>query len=349
MGPATAKTRTITIVGPTAVGKTEVTLSLAIRLGAEVISADAMQVYRGMDIGTAKPSREERAVVPHHLIDLVEPDRPFSVAEWVALARRVIASVRERGRVPLVSGGTPLYVEALFGRFSLAGGTGPDPALRARLRRQAETHGPSYLHRKLQAVDPIAAERVHPSDLKRTIRALEVYLTRGKPLSQLQRGRPDGELPGNGVVFAGLRRPREELLARIEERVETMLGQGLIEEVRALVRAGYDPALPSMQAVGYKELAGYLTGRVTFEEAKQLMLRNTRRLAKRQMTWFRSDPRIQWFIPGTNRGLWKILLPWREEKDDRRTNASPHARPGKPEERAEDNDKKPDESSRRGS
>lgn len=294
----------IAIVGPTGVGKTDVTLAVARRLDAEVISADSMQVYRGMDIGTAKPTPAERASVPHHLIDIIDPDEPFSVADWVFLARPLLTAVRGRGRVPLVSGGTPLYFEALFGRFALARGAGPDASLRARLRRHRDTYGPLYLYRKLRAVDPAAADRIHPADLKRTIRALEVYLTQGKPLSYLERtgGGPggDGGESHEGVLLIGLRRPREELVARIEERVEVMLAQGLVEEVRLLLDAGYGPDLASMQAVGYKEIARHILGRASLEEAVSLVVRNTRRLAKRQMTWFAADPRIHWFRPGIN-------------------------------------------------
>lgn len=295
----------VVIVGPTAVGKTELSLAVARRLGAEIVSADSMQVYRGMDIGTAKPDRAVRAEIPHHLIDIVEPDEPFSVADWVSRARPLLGVIREMGRVPLVSGGTPLYLEALFGRFALARGAEADPDLRARLERQARRYGLSYLHRKVRAVDPAAAARIHPSDLKRTVRALEVYLTTGKPLTHLEkeaeeRLRAEGGQVPEPVLLFGLWRPRRELVKRIEARARHMLEAGLVEEVRRLLDAGYDPALPSMQAVGYKEIVLHLRGRVSLEEALRLMVRNTRRLAKRQMTWFRRDPRIRWLKAGIN-------------------------------------------------
>lgn len=295
----------IAIVGPTAVGKTELTLEVARRLGAEVVSADSMQVYRGMDVGTAKPTPAERADVPHHLIDIVYPDTPFSVADWVGLARPLLGTIRERGKAPLVSGGTPLYFEALFGRFALARGAGPNRELRASLVAQARRFGRAHLHRQLRAVDPAGAARIHPSDLRRTVRALEVYLSTGKPLTELERlaaaeaAASPPRVPGR-VIFFGLWRPREELAARIEERVRAMVRSGLVEETAGLLARGYDADLPAMQGVGYKEMVAHLQGRLTLEQAVALIARNTRRLAKRQMTWFRSDPRIRWLRAGMN-------------------------------------------------
>ncbi len=300
--PAPAGIPVIALVGPTAVGKTEVTLDLARLLDGEVVSADSMQVYRGLDIGTAKPTPAERAAVPHHLIDIVDPAEPFSVAEWRSLARRLLEEIRRRGRVPLVSGGTPLYFEALFGRFALAYGAGPVPRIRANLARQEARYGPGYLHRQLEAVDPIVAGRIHPADRKRTVRALEVYLSTGRPLSALEREagpRAPGESPP--VLFVGLWRPKEELAARIEARVASMIAAGLADEVRALLGRGLDPDLPALQAVGYKEMVDYLGGRATLETAAARIATNTRRLAKRQMTWFRADPRIRWVRAGMNK------------------------------------------------
>ncbi len=294
--------RIVAIVGPTASGKTEFTLELAGRLDAEVVSADSMLVYRGLDIGTAKPTREERARVPHHLIDVVDPVQPFSVADWVSLARAALADIRSRGKVALVSGGTPLYFEALFGRYGLAAGAEPNPALRENLRGQARTYGPGYLHLLLGAVDPAAACRIHPSDLKRTVRALEVYLGTGKPLSELERraGPAAPRVPGE-TLMVGLFWPREELAARIEARTRAMFDAGLVDEVRRLVLAGVGPETQAMQGVGYREVLAYLAGRASLEETRILVARNTRRLAKRQMTWFGSDPRIRWLRPGMNR------------------------------------------------
>lgn len=277
------------------------TVGVARRLGAEVVSADSMQVYRGLDVGTAKPTRAERAGVPHHLIDVVEPTRSFSVADWVTLARPLLEEIRGRGRVPLVSGGTPLYHEALFGRFALAQGAGPHPDLRASLGRLADRFGPGYLHGQLRAVDPVAAARIHPADRKRTVRALEVYLSTGRPLSALEReaAARAPETPGQVLLF-GLWRPREELAERIEARARVMLDRGLVAEVERLLAAGVGSNLPAMQGVGYKEIAEYLGGRSTLEEAVRRMARNTRRVAKRQMTWFRADPRIRWLRAGIN-------------------------------------------------
>ncbi|RJQ12135.1 MAG: tRNA (adenosine(37)-N6)-dimethylallyltransferase MiaA [Bacillota bacterium] len=297
----------IVIAGSTAVGKTEAAIGVAHKVrvcgwpGAEVVSADSMQVYRGLDIGTAKPSLRERAGVPHHLIDIVDPDTPFSVAEWVGLARTVITSIRERGRVPLVSGGTPLYLEALLGKYALARGAGPDPAVRARLGRLADTWGLAYLRGQLETVDPVACARIHPNDRKRTVRALEAYLVAGRPLSQLEReaGAAPVSVPGPVHYFA-LERPKEDLWARIERRVTQMKEAGLVEEVRELLDLGYDPRLPAMQAVGYKEIVGHLRGEYGLDEAVRLIVRNTKRLAKRQMTWLRGDRRIRWVKVGMN-------------------------------------------------
>jgi tRNA dimethylallyltransferase len=289
------------IVGPTAVGKTEVTLDVARRLGGEVVSADSMQIYRGLDIGTAKPSPEERMGVPHHLIDIVEPTQSFSVADWVTLARSLLEAIRARGRACLVSGGTPLYHEALFGRFALAVDAGPQPEIRASLGRLAARYGLRYLHRQLRAVDPAAAARINPADQKRTVRALEVYLSTGRPLSVLERQAAACHRPPSGdAVFVGLWRPKDELARRIEARVQIMLSRGLVAEVERLYGAGLRRDLPAMQGVGYKEIAEHLLGRITLEEAARRMAVNTRRLAKRQMTWFRADPRIQWFRAGMN-------------------------------------------------
>ncbi len=298
---STALPPVVVIVGPTAVGKTEVTLAVAERVGAEVVSADSMQVYRGLDVGTAKPSPAERKGIPHHLIDIVEPDVPFSVGDWVGLARPLLESIRERGKIPLVSGGTPLYHEALFGRFALTHGAEPAFALRESLRRQERCYGPGYLHRLLSAVDSAAAGRIHPADLKRTVRALEVYLETGRPLTALEReaGPRAPQVPGR-VLFIGLWRPREELAERIDARLEAMLAAGLVDEVRGLMARGVEPHCTSMQGVGYKEIVEYLEGRTDLAEAVRRIARNTRRLAKRQMTWFKTDGRIRWIRAGMN-------------------------------------------------
>lgn len=309
----------VCIVGPTAVGKTDFTLAVARRIGAEVISADSMQVYRGLDIGTAKPDPAERAAVPHHLIDIVDPREPFSVADWVGLARRLILEIGSRGKTPLVSGGTPLYFESLFGRYQLAAGVGADAALRGALTRQAQRFGPQYLSRKLSAVDPVAAERIHPADQKRTIRALEVYLVSGRPISEANRRgelrQPTSRSLEPEPLVIGLWRPREELYRRIEARVHQMLEAGLVGEVERLMALGCRPEMTSMQGVGYKELAAHLRGELSLPEAVRLIVRNTRRLAKRQMTWFRRDERIRWIRPGMNiQGSVEDVVTWWEEK-----------------------------------
>ncbi|MEW5762386.1 MAG: tRNA (adenosine(37)-N6)-dimethylallyltransferase MiaA [Bacillota bacterium] len=281
----------VVICGPTAVGKTEVGILVARRLGGEVVSADSMMVYRGMNIGTAKPTVEERQGVPHHLIDIVDPDTPFSVALYQHLAEKSIAAIHARGRLPLLVGGTGLYIRSVVDPYRFV--AGPDPALRRRLMEEARLEGPEALHARLAAVDPVAAGRIHPHNVRRVIRALEVYHQTGKPISSFQdAGR---ETASKYLLWMfGLTMPREKLYRHIEERVDRMLAAGLVEEVQNLLKRGYRRHQVSMQALGYKEIAAYLEGELSLEEAVRLLKRNTRRFAKRQFTWFRRDPRIRW-------------------------------------------------------
>lgn len=281
----------VVICGPTATGKTETGILVARELGGEVVSADSMMVYRGMDIGTAKPTREERQGVPHHLIDIVDPDAAFSVALYQELAEKRIADIHARGRLPLLVGGTGLYIRAVVDRYRFV--AAPDPALRRRLAEEARAAGPDALHARLAAVDPVAAARIHPHNVRRVIRALEVYYRTGEPISRFQD--LDGYTAAKYRLWMfGLTMEREQLYRRIEERVDRMIEAGLVEEVRRLLERGYSRGLTSMQALGYKEIAAYLQGEVTLEEAVRLIKRNTRRFAKRQLTWFRRDPRIKW-------------------------------------------------------
>ncbi len=278
----------LVIVGPTASGKSEVGLLAAQALGGEIISADSMQVYRGMDIGTAKPTPEQRARVRHHLIDVVEPEQPFSVADYQRLAWAAIDDVFSRGRQPVVVGGSGLYVRALIGGLRLALAP-PDPELRRRLAR----HDAASLHARLSAVDPWAAARIHPHDEKRIIRALEVYEQTGAPISALHSVDPAAPPRYNTRQF-GLTWPRLELYRRIEARVDRMMAEGLLDEVKALLARGCDETLVSMKGLGYAQLLAHLRGACTYEEAVKLLKRDTRRFAKRQLTWFRADQRIEW-------------------------------------------------------
>ena len=284
----------LVIVGPTGSGKTDTAVLAALALGGEIVTADSMQVYRNMDIGTAKPTPEEQRGVAHHLIDVVNPDEEFSVAEYVALADRVIAGIVGRGHVPIVAGGTGLYVNALVDRWEFP----PQPAdfaLRERLKELADREGPEALFERLRAVDPASAERLHPNDVKRVIRALEVYELTGRPLSSYDYKPGEGARPGPyRALIYGLTLPREVLNERLERRVHAQLEAGLLEEVRRLYEGGYSPELPAMKGITYRQLVGYLRGDYDFDTAVALMVRDNRRYAKRQYTWFKADPRICW-------------------------------------------------------
>lgn len=282
----------LVIVGPTAVGKTDLALTLAERLRGEIISADSMQVYQGMDIGTAKPSWSEQQAVPHHLIDLVKPGEAFSVADFQRLARQRISEITARGRLPILAGGTGLYVRAVIDHYNFIPAD-TDWAMRERLKQQAREAGLSALYQWLQSVDSIAAERIHPGDERRIIRALEVYQTTGQPLSFWeQQAKVEGVR--YDLQMFGLTRPREQLYGRINRRVELMIAQGLLDEARRLFDQGLDDKFIANQAIGYKELFAYLRGEEPLEHALERLKQNTRRYAKRQLTWFRADRRIQW-------------------------------------------------------
>lgn len=289
------KPRLLVLVGPTAVGKTRLSLSLAREYGAEILSGDSMQVYRGMDIGTAKATAEERALVKHHLIDIVEPDYPFSAAEFQERAASLIEDIDARGKLPFLVGGTGLYVESVCYRYGFTPG-GADEPYREELRRFAETHGAEALRGRLREVDPAAAERLHPNDTRRIIRALEVYRLTGKPLSEHLREQTR-ESPYR-LCLIGLTMDRALLYKRIEERIDDMLRDGLVDEVRNLLAAGYTRDLVSIQGLGYKEIAAYLEGETDLSAAVAALKQNTRRFAKRQLSWFRHMREIEWVDVG---------------------------------------------------
>lgn len=278
------------IVGPTAVGKTKLSLHLAERFDGEIVSGDSMQVYRGMDIGTAKATAEERRQIPHHMIDIRNPDEPFSVSDFQQLASETIADIHRRGKLPLLVGGTGLYVESVCYHFEFSE-KGSDVQLRETLWQRAEREGAEALHVELTSVDPVSASRIHPNDARRTIRALEVYLQTGTRLSET-RNRRESDYD---LVWIGLNMDRALLYRRIEERIDLMLEEGLVEEVRELRRRGYDEQQVSMQALGYKEILAYLKGECGYGQAVELLKRDTRRFAKRQLSWFRRLPQIHWF------------------------------------------------------
>jgi tRNA dimethylallyltransferase len=280
----------VAIVGPTAVGKTELSILLAERLGGEIISADSRQVYRGMDIGTAKATPEQYARVRHHLVDIVDPDRPLSLAEYQRMAMDAIAGARDRGRVPLLVGGTGQYVRAVLEGWRIPA-VPPSPELRARLEAEAAEAGAEALHARLRDVDPVAAARIDYRNVRRVIRALEVSMTAGRPISELQAKEP----PPFRVMSLGLHRPRPELHARIDARVDRMIETGLVAEVRRLAEAGYGWELPAMTGLGYRQIGQHLRGEIGLDEAVALIKKQTRRFVHQQYNWFRlDDPAIDW-------------------------------------------------------
>jgi tRNA dimethylallyltransferase len=297
------KPAVIVICGPTAVGKTAAGIEVARAVGGEIISADSMQVYRYMDIGTAKPTAAEQAAVRHHLIDIVDPDEPFDAAAYAALGRRAAAEVGRRGRTPVVVGGTGLYIKALLSGLFRSGTH--DPAVRSRLRAEAESIGPAALHARLERCDPQTAARLHPNDAVRILRALEVYEVTGRPISELQREHRFADTPFRALTI-GLALEREALYRRIDRRVDAMATAGLEEEVRRLLAMGYGPELRPMQSIGYSHMAAFIAGAVSREECLRTLRRDTRRFAKRQMTWFRAYPDIVWRSPGQIREIIKL-------------------------------------------
>ncbi len=281
----------VAIVGPTAVGKTEVAIQLALELNGEIVSADSRQVYRHMDIGTAKPSPQERQQAPHHLIDILNPDETLTLAEYQRRAYAAIDDVLARGKLPFLVGGTGQYVRAVLEGWQVPR-VPPQPALRAELEAFAEEHGAAALHARLAAVDPDAAAAIDLRNVRRVVRALEVYLVSGVPISALQRRQP----PPYHILQIGLTRPRPSLYARIDARVDRMIAEGLVEEIRRLLAAGYGWHLSAMHSLGYAQFSGYLQGAMTLEEAVRAVKRETRRFVRQQYTWFRlDDPAIRWF------------------------------------------------------
>lgn len=279
----------IVILGPTATGKTEVGILLAERLDGEIISADSSAVYRGLDIGSAKPSPEEQQRVRFHLIDVADPDEVFTAARFRELALQAIDAIRQRGKRVLIVGGTGLYLRVLLHGFSLAPPPA-DPEVRARWKAEVERVGAPALHERLKQIDPIAAARIHPNDAVRITRAFEVYEMTGVPISQWQQ-HAEAEMP---AIKIGLTMPREQLYQRIDQRVDQMIARGMLQEVQNLLQKGYNPEQPALKGLGYRHLIGYIQGRIGWDEAVRLWKRDTRRFAKRQMTWFRKEPGVRW-------------------------------------------------------
>jgi tRNA dimethylallyltransferase len=286
----------VVIVGPTAVGKTEIAIQLAEYLNGEIVSADSRLFYRGMDIGTAKPTLVERQRAPHHLIDITEPDDVISLALFQRMARQAIAEIHSRRRLPFLVGGTGQYVRAVVQAWEIPPAQ-PDPVLRSALESWAGEIGMQGLHDRLAVLDPHAAASIDPRNLRRTVRALEVILSTGRRFSEQRRS---GASPYK-VLILGLTRPRPELYARIDERIQAMLEAGLVGEVQTLLELGYSPELSTLSAIGYREVIAYIQGKISLDEAQKMMKRATRIFVRRQSNWFKpDDPAIRWFQMGSD-------------------------------------------------
>ncbi|MCL5123265.1 MAG: tRNA (adenosine(37)-N6)-dimethylallyltransferase MiaA [Deltaproteobacteria bacterium] len=288
------KPKIIILAGPTASGKTRVALELARRFSAAIVSADSIQIYRFMDIGSAKPSIEERQQIPHFMIDIRYPDEDFSAGDYVNEARSIIRKIVEKSMVPLVSGGTGLYIRLLRG--GIADLPRADLNLRSRLLQICEKEGIQALTARLETVDPSAAKNIGPNNLVRILRALEVFELTGRPFSELQRKHAFRDCPYN-ALYLGLNPEREKLYQAIDDRVDSMMTSGLLDEVRYLHGLGYGAELKPLQSIGYRHAGTVLAGHATLLEATELMKRDTRHYAKRQLTWFRSEPDLRWFDP----------------------------------------------------
>lgn len=288
----------IALVGPTAVGKTAVGIALCARINGEIVSADAVAVYRGLDIGAAKPDASERAQTAFHLINVADPDEDFTLADFERQANEAIADIRRRGKTPILVGGTGLYVRSVTATLTVPH-VPPQPELRAELWAQVEQHGSAFLHARLHAVDPASGAKILPGDAKRIIRALEVYEITGQPMSAFHTPEGVRGIPKPNTCIFGLNINRQLLYERIEKRVDAMMAGGFLDEVRGLLGAGYGPELKSLQSLGYRHLAAYLCGETTLEAAIETLKRDTRRYAKRQISWFNADSQVFWLDTGT--------------------------------------------------
>ncbi|WP_243291843.1 tRNA (adenosine(37)-N6)-dimethylallyltransferase MiaA [Bacillus sp. FJAT-47783] len=285
------KENVIVMIGPTAVGKTKLSIELAKKINGEIISGDSMQIYKGMDIGTAKIKRDEMEGIPHHLIDIKEPTESFSVAQFQALVRPLITEISNRGKVPMIVGGTGLYIQSVIYDYKFTE-SNTNEALRIELEKKVESVGRLSLYEQLKKVDPVSAQKIHPNNVRRVIRALEIYYDTGKKMSEIEETNQHD--PIYNVALIGLTMDRSILYKRINERVDLMVEEGLVEEVKCL----YDQGLrdcQSIQAIGYKELYDYFNGNQTLDEAIEALKQNSRRYAKRQLTWFRNKMDVKWF------------------------------------------------------
>jgi len=302
----------LAVVGPTATGKTGLAIGLALRLQGEIVSADSRQLYQGMDIGTAKPTPEERARVPHHLLDIIAPDTPYTLTQYQADAQAAIAAIHARGHLPLLVGGTGLYIRAVVDNLAIPE-VPPDWEVRRALEEQAAREGAAALHLRLATLDPTSAARIDPANVRRVIRALEVCLATGQPFSALQGARPSPYRP----LLLGLTCERARLYERADRRVDAMLAAGFVEEARALSARGYDWHLPAMTSLGYGEIGAYLRGETSLEEAIKRLKFNTHSYIRRQYSWFRPETRIQWLeceMPDLEEEALALIHAWLAEK-----------------------------------
>lgn len=288
----TIKKPLVILTGPTAVGKTALSIALAKAIGGEIISADSMQVYRHMDIGSAKITSEEMAGVPHHLIDVLEPAQEFNVVVFQKLAKQAAGEIYSRGHIPILVGGTGFYIQALLYDIDFTEND-EDTALRQSLEEQARREGPEALYERLRTVDPESCESIHAHNIKRVVRAIEFYEKTGKKISEHNREQRQNASPYNFAYFV-LTDSRDRIYQRINERVDLMMAHGLVEEVRALRESGCHRDMVSMQGLGYKEILSALEGEISMEEAVYLIKRDTRHFAKRQLTWFRREKEVTW-------------------------------------------------------
>jgi len=283
----------VVLVGPTAVGKTYVSVELAKKLNAEIISADSMQIYKEMNIGTAKITSDESQGIIHHMIDIINPDEGFSVSEFKSKSEKIIDNILEKAQIPIIVGGSGLYVNSLIYDLDF-GNAKSDNKIRDYFTSLYNEHGEDFLYEKLKEVDPESAEKIHKNNVKRVIRALEVHEITGRKFSELNTDIRK-QSKKYDCILIGLNMDRKLLYERINKRVDTMLSDGLIDEVKSLIEKGYDKNLVSMQGIGYKEIVDYLEGNIDLEETVNILKRNTRRFAKRQFTWFLRDVNVKWF------------------------------------------------------
>ena len=287
------KEKLVVIVGPTAVGKTKTSIELAKAINGEIISGDSMQVYKGLDIGTAKVTADEKEGIPHYLIDIKDPIEPFSAAEFQQLARERITEINQRGKVPIIVGGTGLYIRAVTHHYQFSEAAN-NSEIRNQLQRKAEIEGADSLHEELKRVDPVRAQEIHPNNVQRVIRALEIYYETGNVPSNKQKKMEQERESLYQLAIVGLTMNRELLYKRIDERVDLMVKQGVLEEAKMLYSQDITDSLAA-KAIGYKEFFPYLSGESSLEDAVQLLKRNSRRYAKRQFTWFRNQMNVEWF------------------------------------------------------